>query len=256
MRNFVFNMKQLSEEIGDRSIIIIPTNHVSPVSFDLVERTIRNSNPDSVCVELCDTRYQKAIGETDWDIEDITNNELLADTIKQYKSITDTARSSIGLDAEDLWNTDMGRGIEVAQEMGIDWHLVDKDFKNTLSDIENELSNTELTLFNIFIRSWASFARFVFNISPSDTLEEALNDVGKMRVDDINDSFISRLSSDSGIGKVLVKDRDRIISENTLKVAESSDRVVLVIGAGHYPGVSEQIIKSYDGKVLTVVADD
>src|SRR5665648_1021646 len=41
----------------DREIILVGTAHVSRDSADLVEKVIEEERPDTVCVELCQSRY-------------------------------------------------------------------------------------------------------------------------------------------------------------------------------------------------------
>jgi len=42
----------------DKTILLIGTAHVSRESADLVTSVIGEEKPDTVCVELCDSRYQ------------------------------------------------------------------------------------------------------------------------------------------------------------------------------------------------------
>ncbi|MFN3527584.1 MAG: TraB/GumN family protein, partial [Candidatus Altarchaeaceae archaeon] len=42
---------------GDREIYLIGTAHVSRQSVEEVKNFINNENPDAVCVELCEQRY-------------------------------------------------------------------------------------------------------------------------------------------------------------------------------------------------------
>ena len=50
------NVHRISLE--DREIILVGTAHVSRESADLVERIIDGERPDTVCVELCRSRYE------------------------------------------------------------------------------------------------------------------------------------------------------------------------------------------------------
>ena len=45
-------------EMDGRQIILIGTAHVSKRSVDEVEELIQEEKPDTVCVELCQSRYQ------------------------------------------------------------------------------------------------------------------------------------------------------------------------------------------------------
>ena len=45
-------------QIDDKEIILIGTAHVSKESAELVADIIQKETPDSVCVELCESRFQ------------------------------------------------------------------------------------------------------------------------------------------------------------------------------------------------------
>ena len=45
-------------EYGTKEILLIGTAHVSRESTELVKETIAAEKPDTVCVELCESRYQ------------------------------------------------------------------------------------------------------------------------------------------------------------------------------------------------------
>ena len=52
-------------------MILIGTNHASIVSPILVRKTIENENPDTVCIELDETRYQNYLNENRWEDMDV-----------------------------------------------------------------------------------------------------------------------------------------------------------------------------------------
>ena len=57
-------VKQL--HVGDKDVILIGTAHVSRESAELVSAIIRKERPDSVCVELCDSRFQAIQQKEAW----------------------------------------------------------------------------------------------------------------------------------------------------------------------------------------------
>ncbi|MGB7032116.1 MAG: TraB domain-containing protein, partial [Syntrophobacteria bacterium] len=50
----------------DKEILLIGTAHVSKESADLVGQVIERERPDTVCVELCDSRYQSLTQKKKW----------------------------------------------------------------------------------------------------------------------------------------------------------------------------------------------
>ena len=56
---------------GDKEIFLIGTAHVSRESVDLVESVIRQEKPDTVCVELCKSRFHSIMQKERWQDMDI-----------------------------------------------------------------------------------------------------------------------------------------------------------------------------------------
>ena len=55
----------------DKEITIIGTAHVSKESADLVEQIIEKEQPETVCVELCQSRYQSLTQKKRWQNTDL-----------------------------------------------------------------------------------------------------------------------------------------------------------------------------------------
>jgi len=66
------NQQQLFRlTIEDKEIILVGTAHVSKESVELVESVINAEHPDTVCVELCPSRYQSISQKEQWREMDI-----------------------------------------------------------------------------------------------------------------------------------------------------------------------------------------
>lgn len=64
----------------EKEIVLIGTAHVSHESAELVQRVIEEQKPDTVCVELCQSRYQSIRQKDRWQETDIVK------IIKEKKS--------------------------------------------------------------------------------------------------------------------------------------------------------------------------
>ena len=53
-------------QVNDKEIILIGTAHVSKQSAELVKEVIEREQPDSVCIELDQQRYQSIRDENKW----------------------------------------------------------------------------------------------------------------------------------------------------------------------------------------------
>ncbi|MEW6335407.1 MAG: TraB/GumN family protein, partial [Thermodesulfobacteriota bacterium] len=58
-------------DLGDRTIILIGTAHISRESVELVDRVITEEKPDTVCVELCGPRREAIAQQDKWHQTDI-----------------------------------------------------------------------------------------------------------------------------------------------------------------------------------------
>lgn len=56
---------------GDKKIILVATAHVSKQSVELVKQVIAEEQPDSVCIELDDKRYENIQNPKAWENTDI-----------------------------------------------------------------------------------------------------------------------------------------------------------------------------------------
>ena len=55
----------------DREIILLGTAHVSKESAEMVEKVIHEEKPDTVCIELCQSRYQALTQKNKWQDTDL-----------------------------------------------------------------------------------------------------------------------------------------------------------------------------------------
>ena len=55
----------------DKEILLVGTAHVSKESVDLVRSVIETEQPDTVCVELCPSRFQAIRQKDQWQQMDI-----------------------------------------------------------------------------------------------------------------------------------------------------------------------------------------
>src|SRR4030043_2366036 len=58
-------------KLDGKEIILIGTAHVSRESADLVERVISEEKPETVCIELCQSRYQAIKQRDKWQETDL-----------------------------------------------------------------------------------------------------------------------------------------------------------------------------------------
>src|SRR5690625_847476 len=122
--------------VDDKEIILIGTAHVSRKSAELVEKVIREEQPDSVCVELDQKRFESIQDQNKWRNMDIFK------VIREKKTtllLMNLAISSFQNRLAKQFGVKPGQemiqGIESAKEVGAELVLADRDIQITFSRI-------------------------------------------------------------------------------------------------------------------------
>ena len=119
--------------LGDREIIIIGTAHVSADSVQEVEQTIRSEQPENVCIEIDNSRFQSITSKSSWQDMD------MAQVLRQGKGfllLANLALASfqkrLGVDLGTRPGEEMVKAVQVARELGIPFTLCDREIQVTL----------------------------------------------------------------------------------------------------------------------------
>lgn len=212
--------------VDDKEIVIVGTAHVSRDSVDLVKAVIEKESPDTVCVELCESRYQSIRQKSRWQEMDIIkvirekkaflllSNLLLASFQKRIAEKFDIQPGA-----------EMIQAIESAEAAGAAIHLADRDIRVTLS------------------RTWRVMGLwdklkvlFQLILSAGDVGDISEADIEKMKQADMLESLLSEVGESLPvIREILIDERDRYLAEK-IKTAPGH-KIVAVVGAGHVPGI-------------------
>lgn len=224
---------------ADKSITILGTAHVSKESAQLVSSVIRAAKPDTVCVELCLSRYQSLRHRDRWQETDIVqvikekkaflllSNLLLASFQKRIAEKLDIQPGA-----------EMMAAVESAEAVGATVHLVDRDIRTTLSRTWRALGlRQKLKLFFQLLLSFGDVdeieAADVERLKQEDVLQAVLSDVGQSMPE---------------LKKILIDERDQYLAE---KIRSAPGRsIVAVVGAGHVPGIKRYWEKPVDTRAL------
>lgn len=215
-------------DFRNKAIVIIGTAHVSKESTQLVERVITEEKPETVCVELCQSRYQAILQKDKWLETDIIK------VIKEKKAflllsnlLLASFQKKIAKQFDIKPGEEMVRAIETARETGADIELADRDIRITLS------------------RTWRSMGfwgklKLVFQLllSISDVEEITEEDVEKMKQQDVLETILSEVGKSLPVLRdILIDERDRYLAHK-IKTAPGR-KIVAVVGAGHVPGIKK-----------------
>jgi len=117
-----------------KEITLIGTAHISKESADLVRQVIEETKPDTVCVELCQSRYDSLTQKKKWE-----NTDLLK-VIKEKKAflllsnlLLASFQRKIGQKLGIRPGEEILQAIRSAEAAGAAVHLADRDIRITLS---------------------------------------------------------------------------------------------------------------------------
>jgi pheromone shutdown-related protein TraB len=119
---------------NDKEITLIGTAHVSRDSVQLVADTISEQRPDTVSIELCESRYQSIRHKDQWQDTDIVK------VIKEKKSflllsnlLLASFQKRLAKKLDIRPGQEMIQAIESGESVGAKIHLADRDIRTTLS---------------------------------------------------------------------------------------------------------------------------
>jgi len=227
------NTYQLTYE--DKEITLIGTAHVSKESAELVGQVIEEENPDTVCVELCQSRYRSITQKKQWQ-----NTDLLK-VIKEKKAFLLLSnlmlayfQKKIGKKLGIKPGEEMMRAIQAAEAVGARIHLADRDIQTTLSRTWRLMGLwTKVKLLTHFIAS----------VGEMDDIKQ--EDIEKMKREDVLEILLSEIGESlPEIRRILIDERDLYLA---YKIRTAPGRkIVAVVGAGHVPGIQRAWEKPID----------
>ena len=125
------------------SVTVVGTAHVSERSVDEVEATIERERPDVVAVELDEGRYRQLNGETPDDLD--AGDLLRGNTVFQFLAywMLSYVQTRLGERFDIEPGADMKAAVDVAESLGIDVALVDRDIQTTIQRFWARMSIVE-----------------------------------------------------------------------------------------------------------------
>lgn len=231
-------------ELEDREVFLVGTAHVSPQSVRDTNETIEAIEPDTVCVELCEARYQNLENQESWrklDIFQVLREGKAALLLSSFLMHSFQRRIAQRFGIEP--GAEMRAAIAQAKDRGARLELIDRDIQISLK------------------RTWASLGfwqrakvmtQLTGSIFVGDDLKE--EDIEKLRdsanLTDLMSALAEALPSVKG---ALIDERDAYMAEKLRQSA--GPRTVAVVGAGHLPGISGLADSSCDLEELEQVPD-
>lgn len=212
--------------LGERTIVLIGTAHVSQESADLVRRVIEEEKPDRVCVELDSQRYQALSQKQRWenlDLKQVIRRKQLSTLLVNL--LLASYQKKIGQQLGVLPGTELLEAARAAEESDIPVDLCDRNIRITL------------------LRAWRSMslwqkaklmAGLMAGIFDGNELSE--DDLRELRRKDVLSELMQDLARVMpALKRVLIDERDSFLAEK-IRSADGR-RIVAVVGAGHVAGI-------------------
>lgn len=211
---------------AERTLYLVGTAHVSQQSVEDVRRVVEEVDPDVICVELCDQRYEALTRDDRWKHLD------LFQVIRQGRVLFLLANLAIG-----AWQRKIGAELGVqpgaelleaarlAEERGAALYLIDRDVQVTL----------RRTWGNLRFRDKLSMIGAI-GASLFEKQEVSAEDIERLKEEGQLEDMLTQFSSAfPRVKEPLIDERDRYMASWLSGLG--GERVVAVVGAAHVPGM-------------------
>ncbi len=231
-------------EYQGKEIILIATAHVSKQSAELVKEVIDREQPDSICVELDEDRYQNIKNPKKWentDLVQVIKDKKVGFMLAQLVLASYQRKLAKQLDTN--VGEEMLQGIRSAEETGAELVLADRNIQTTFMRIWRKMSLKEKfdLLLNLF-----------FALDEEDETEISDEEIAKLLQKDMLEAAMTSMKEEfPKIGDILLCERDQHLA-NKIKNAPGK-KIVAVLGGAHVAGVKEEIFKEQNMAEITSV---
>jgi pheromone shutdown-related protein TraB len=217
-------------EIGNRTIVLVGTAHVSRESVEEVRRVIEEEAPDRVCVELDEGRYAAITQGNSW--QNLNIGKVLREG-KGFLLLANLVLASfqrrLGSELGVRPGEEMLAATQAAQEKGIPFSLCDR--------------NIQITLRRAWARTgaWGKMKMLAAMLSSVFTTEKLdPKEIEKLKEKDVLQEMMEELATYLPAAKhVLIDERDAYLAAKIFQA--QGNKVVAVVGAGHLPGIARHI---------------
>ena len=217
-------------ETETHQYILVGTAHISPQSAQLVKEAIEHYQPQIVCLELDEKRYQAMEQKDRFDalnFKQIIKQKKLATLLVQL--VLSSYQSRMGEQLNVKPGVEMLEGKNIAKQNNIPIALCDREVGITLKRAWRKTSLfKKLTLLSGLLGSLFSSQKIS---------EEQMN---QLKSQDLLSNMMQELGQTlPSIKTVLIDERDIYLAEKIKK--QKSGLVLAVIGAGHVEGVKKYL---------------
>lgn len=225
---------QLEVQVGDTSVTLLGTAHVSRASAEQVRRLIEGGGYDAVAVELCRARFNAIM-----DPKALSQMDLFS-VIRQGRVsmvVANLALSAYQQRLADQFGIEPGAeqrtAIRLAQERGLPILLIDREIGVTLRRISANLS---------WWKRYGLFVGLLAAILTSDEVSE--EEVERLKEGDVLETaFAEFAASRQDLYVPLISERDQYMAAKLRQESARTGarRVLVVVGVGHFKGIERHL---------------
>lgn len=226
----------------DKEVLLIGTAHVSKESVDLVKTVIENEAPDTVCVELCEGRFQTMRRQDHWqnmDIIKVIKEKKVFLLLSNLILAAFQKRMAAKLDIRP--GQEMIQAVTSAESVSAEICLADRDVRVTLARTWRQMG------------LWSRiklFFQLVLSLGGVD--EISAEEVERLKQRDVLESILDELGqSMASVRRTLIDERDQYLAAKIRQAP--GKRIVAVVGAGHMPGIERHWQQPVDLEALSTM---
>lgn len=228
--------------LGDKEYILVGTAHVSRRSAEQVKAVIESERPDSVCIELDESRYKSIAEGANWKETDIfTIIKKKKTTLLLMNLVISSFQRRMASQFGIKPGQEMIQGMESAKEVGAELVLADRDIQITFARIWGGLGFWDK----------AKLLTIIFG-SIFDTEEVTEESLESLKSRDMLDAILHDFTEEfPRLKRSLIDERDQYLVQ---KIKEApGNKVVAVVGAAHVPGIVREFQREHDLQALTAL---
>ncbi len=226
---------------ADRLIILVGTAHISQESTDLVRRVISLEEPDCVCLELDDKRYQALTQKERWqslDLKEVLRRKQLSTLV--INLLMAAYQKKLGGKLGVIPGAELLAAAETARDKQIPISLCDRDIRITL---RRAWKSTSLWKKSYLLTTLLASLFDDTEISEEKLTEMKRKDVLSDLMDELGEAF-------PDLKRVLIDERDIFLAEK-IKTSPGK-RLVAVVGAGHIEGIVREFAHDNRGLITEI----
>lgn len=224
---------------NEKEFVLVGTAHVSKESARLAKAVIEEEMPDTVCVELCQSRYQAIRQKDQWQDTDIIR------VIREKKSflllsnlLLASFQKRIARQFDVKPGEEMITAIHTAESIGAQIHLADRDIRTTLSRTWRVMG---------FWSKIKLLFQLMLSLGQLDEIKE--EDIEQMKQQDVLETLLFEVGKSlPELKAILIDERDQYLAQK-IRTAPGK-KVVAIVGAGHIPGIQKYWNADIDTRAL------